>query len=256
MATTYNTPFMPKPDAGFRLGDIRAMFDAIVSANAHTAAYGITATGTTQATATALTSVLNQVDTTAASTGVNLPLTTGARTVSFQFCYIINNGANALTVYGAVGGSDTINGTAGSTGISQAAGANTIYVSAKPGVWETFGNGQPGSFSSLTVSGTSTLGAVSESDNLTFTAVGKGIVLKQGTNGKVGTFTANGTNSVTITNTSIAVSDFIGISLNTVGGTVGAMPTIKTITASTGFTVTATASDTSVYNYAIISNAA
>lgn len=255
MATTFNTPFMQKPDSGYRLGDIRAIYDAIVSNNANSAAYGITAVGTTQATALQLTSVINQVDTAAASTGVNLPLSTGTRSVPFQFCYIVNNGANTITVYAAQGSSDTINGTAGATGITQPVGTNSIYVSAKPGTWEVFGAGSAGSFTSLTVSGTSTLAAVSESDNLTFTAVAKGVIFKQGANGKVGTFTLAGTAPVTVSNTSIATTDCIVISLNTVGGTVGAVPAIKTITAATGFTVAGTVADVSIYNYAVLSNA-
>lgn len=91
---------------------------------------------------------------------------------------------------------------------------------------------------------------------ITFTAAAGGITLKQGANGRVGTFVANGVTPVTVSNTSIAVTDAIVISLNAVGGTVGAVPAIQTITASTGFTVAATASDTSTYNYAIIKNAA
>lgn len=92
--------------------------------------------------------------------------------------------------------------------------------------------------------------------NITFTAIGGGITLKQGSNGKCGTFVANGATPVTVSNTSIAITDAIVISLNTVGGTVGVQPHVATITASTGFTVVCTASDTSTYNYAIISNAA
>ena len=83
-----------------------------------------------------------------------------------------------------------------------------------------------------------------------------GIVLKQGANGLVGTFTLNGSTPVTVNNTNVAISDAIIISLNTVGGTVGAHPAIQTITAATGYTVAGTAGDTSVYNYAIIKNAA
>lgn len=70
-----------------------------------------------------------------------------------------------------------------------------------------------------------------------------------------GTFTANGASSVTVANANVLITDEIGISLNTVGGTVGALPAIQTITAGTGFTVKGTASDTSIYNYAIIRNA-
>ncbi len=84
----------------------------------------------------------------------------------------------------------------------------------------------------------------------------KTLVLKQGANGTVGTFVCNGVTPVTINNTNVAISDAIIISLNTVGGTVGAAPDVKTITASTGFTAACTAADTSTYNYAIIKNAA
>ncbi len=90
----------------------------------------------------------------------------------------------------------------------------------------------------------------------TYTAAASGPTLKQGANGRVGTFVANGVTPVTVNNTSIAISDAIVISLNTVGGTVGAVPAIQTITAATGFTVAGTALDTSTYNYAIIKNAA
>lgn len=71
--------------------------------------------------------------------------------------------------------------------------------------------------------------------------------------GSSGTFTANGASAVTVTNTAVTANSVIIITLKTVGGTVGAYPAIKTITAGTGFTVAATASDTSVYNYRIIS---
>lgn len=71
------------------------------------------------------------------------------------------------------------------------------------------------------------------------------------TSGYSGTFVLTGTTPVTVTNTNVATTSFIGISLNTVGGTVGAQPSVKTITASTGFTVSGTAGDTSTYNYKI-----
>lgn len=71
--------------------------------------------------------------------------------------------------------------------------------------------------------------------------------------GSSGTFTANGASAVTVANTAVTANSIIVFTLKTVGGTVGAYPAIKTITAGTGFTVAATASDTSVYNYRIIS---
>lgn len=70
-----------------------------------------------------------------------------------------------------------------------------------------------------------------------------------------GTFTCNGATNVTINTTSIATTSIVVISLNTVGGTVGAIPKVTTITAGTSFTVAGTASDTSVYNWAIIGTA-
>lgn len=135
MATTYSPAFVAKPDAGLRLDDARSIFDAIVNVNGITRAFGIAAAGTTRATATPLTSVINQLDTVASSTGVNLPLTTGSRTTPFCFCVIINNGANSVTVYGAQTGSDTINGTSGTTGVALANAKTAIYVSAKGGAW-------------------------------------------------------------------------------------------------------------------------
>lgn len=82
----------------------------------------------------------------------------------------------------------------------------------------------------------------------TFTIVGLGI-----TNSPVvGTFTANGVTPVTVSNTAVSPGSQIVFTLKTVGGTVGAYPAVKTITPATGFTVAATASDTSVYNYSIL----
>jgi hypothetical protein len=67
-----------------------------------------------------------------------------------------------------------------------------------------------------------------------------------------GTFTANGVTAVTVANTNVTANSLIVFTLKTVGGTVGAYPAIQTITPGTGFTVAATAGDTSVYNYLII----
>lgn len=79
--------------------------------------------------------------------------------------------------------------------------------------------------------------------------------LSQLTGGKAwsqGTFTCNGATPVVVANANITANSQVLITLKTVGGTVGATPAVKTITAGTGFTVAGTASDTSVYSYAII----
>lgn len=67
-----------------------------------------------------------------------------------------------------------------------------------------------------------------------------------------GLLTANGATAVTVTTSAIQITDVVVFGLNTVGGTVGAIPTVKTITAGTQFTIAGTASDTSVYNWRIL----
>lgn len=68
-----------------------------------------------------------------------------------------------------------------------------------------------------------------------------------------GTFTANGTSQVVITEPTVTANSLIVITLKTVGGTVSpSVPYIDTITVGTGFTTKATAADTSVYQYLVI----
>lgn len=67
-----------------------------------------------------------------------------------------------------------------------------------------------------------------------------------------GTFVAIGTTGVAVANTAYKTSQSVIITLNTVGGTVGAMPTIQIGTSGTGFNVKATALDTSTYNYLLM----
>ncbi len=62
-----------------------------------------------------------------------------------------------------------------------------------------------------------------------------------------GTFTLNGTSIITVTDA--GTTPYINITLKTSGGTIGADPTIKSVTPGTGFTVTGTALDTSTYSY-------
>ena len=88
----------------------------------------LTATGTNQGTALPLTKMMNRVTTTAASTGVILPAAVGGMNVT-----LINAGANPLQVYG--NGTDTINGIAGSTGVTLAAGKTAEYFTTLAGAW-------------------------------------------------------------------------------------------------------------------------
>ena len=66
-----------------------------------------------------------------------------------------------------------------------------------------------------------------------------------------GTFTMNGAAPVVVANAQRAAGDMVQFMLRTVGGTVGAYPSIKTRTNGSGFTVAGTASDTSIYEYRI-----
>lgn len=76
--------------------------------------------------------------------------------------------------------------------------------------------------------------------------------IEAGAFASLGTVTLTGTTAVTVSNTNVTVNSDINFTLQTVGGTVGASPVIKTITSGTGFTVAGTAGDTSVYNYRLV----
>lgn len=156
MATTKPIPsqFTPQ-DGGFRLGDWEFVRSAILYQNSSQATYGIVATGTTQATAAPLSAVFNQIDTVTASTGANLPLSTGKHNTPCQVCYVFNNGANSVQIYGFQGSADTINGVSGATGISLAAGVIAQFTSIKGGSWVTADSAAVGQFTSLILNGSS-----------------------------------------------------------------------------------------------------
>ena len=94
----------------------------------------ITATpAATQSTALLLTTPLNRITTAAAGSGVLLPPAIRGMEV-----VIANDGANATQVFAS--GTDTINGTAGSTGVSlpiSGTGGPTIYFAFSNGTWRT-----------------------------------------------------------------------------------------------------------------------
>ncbi len=81
----------------------------------------------------------------------------------------------------------------------------------------------------------------------TYTFVG----VRQGFYPHSGTFTVAGTGTVTVADTNITTASTLDYTLKVVGGTVGALPAIQTITAGVGFTLKATTGDVSVYNYTI-----
>jgi hypothetical protein len=112
-----------------------AWLNGLASGMNYTYQYGITAAGTTQATATALPTgiFLIEIDTAAASTGVNLP-----PCIPGTQLQIYNNGAQTLTIYPAVANNpltsaqDTINN---STTLSLTSHTAISPACAKAGVW-------------------------------------------------------------------------------------------------------------------------
>ncbi len=67
-----------------------------------------------------------------------------------------------------------------------------------------------------------------------------------------GTFVCTGAGTITISNANMAATSNVIISMNAQGGTITTPPAMKTVTATTGFTVLCGASDTSTYNYVIL----
>jgi hypothetical protein len=88
----------------------------------------ITATGSTRADAYVIKKARTRFTTVAASTGALLPAALQGR-----YRVIYNAGASPLTVYAA--GSDTIDGTAGSTGVALANAKRCEYYCVADGVW-------------------------------------------------------------------------------------------------------------------------
>lgn len=96
----------------------------------------VTAAGSSQADGTALTSETNVIATNSATTkGVILP---SAATVGIGGkCYLINATSNACHVYGA--GSDTIDGTAGATGVTLTNAHRAVFIVSAAGAWVSMG---------------------------------------------------------------------------------------------------------------------
>lgn len=66
--------------------------------------------------------------------------------------------------------------------------------------------------------------------------------------GVLKTVTVTGATPVAVTDAGVTANSTFAWGLKTVGGTVGALPTIQTITPGSDYTVAATAGDTSTYN--------
>lgn len=127
------------PEPGIRMFDGSFAVTAINENNQQQTKVAITAfAGGGQTSATQLNYGLNQVTVVAtAADSVQLPACTVGAIV-----YVTNDDStDAMTVYGKLGRTDTINGTAGATGVSQVAGSHAFYVCVAPGAasgaWQT-----------------------------------------------------------------------------------------------------------------------
>jgi len=127
------------PEPGIRMFDGSFVVTAVNEHNQMQVKTAITATaGDGQTNAAQLNYGLNQVTVVAtAADSVKLPAC-----VIGAIVYVTNDDStDAMTVYGASGRTDTINGTAGATGVSQVAGAHALYICVAPGAasgaWQT-----------------------------------------------------------------------------------------------------------------------
>jgi hypothetical protein len=98
-----------------------------------TSAVAISAAGTTQGTATALTTDLNTITTCAASAGVVLPTA-----AADKWTVVVNKGANALTVYPATGAAIDALGT--NVGLSLAVGGWILFIGNSATQWYSSAN--------------------------------------------------------------------------------------------------------------------
>lgn len=115
---------------GFRLTDGDGIDVALATPQWQTN-YGIIALGTARASTTPALVLGHNVVTTSTSSnyGVVLP-----SAVAGSIVYFYNaDGADAVTVFGLA--SDTINGTAGATGVSFAAAKRVLFIAVTNGVW-------------------------------------------------------------------------------------------------------------------------
>jgi hypothetical protein len=105
-----------------------AFRNAIGSNFVQSAVDGLTATGSNRGGALAITAQIVRFTTVGSNTGCVLPVSTAGYDLA-----IINAGLNPLTIYAQ--GSDTIDGTAGSTGVSLTNGKTVAISCASPGAW-------------------------------------------------------------------------------------------------------------------------
>lgn len=108
------------------------MAPALAQAINGVGAASLTATGSTQADAYAMTTCSNEFTTVAASTGARLPIV-GAPVSVGDIVAVYNKGANTLTVYPPVGGAIMLS--AANAGVSVASGKSALFGCRGDGNW-------------------------------------------------------------------------------------------------------------------------
>lgn len=119
------------PAKGLRIADWYALATAHNQMNSH-ATQTVVAVGTNQATAVQTLNPLVFVNTSSASTGIALPQ---CSTNSGSLVHVTNASGQTITVYGKNGTSDTINATAGSTGVTMTNNTAKLFVCSIAAKW-------------------------------------------------------------------------------------------------------------------------
>lgn len=119
------------PNKGLQLTDWYALATAHNGMNSYST-QTVVAVGTTQATAVQTTSPLVFINTSSASTGIALPQ---CSTNSGSIVHVTNASGQTITVYGKSGTSDTINATAGSTGVTMVTNTAKLFVCSIAAKW-------------------------------------------------------------------------------------------------------------------------
>lgn len=116
-------------------GIVQGNYVVSLTNHVYATATGLTATGSSQGTALALTKDINVVSTVSASTGVSLPATPPSTTTGGLRISIINTGLNSLNVYPASGAQ--INSLGTNVPYSLATGARLDFLSVSSTQWYT-----------------------------------------------------------------------------------------------------------------------
>lgn len=114
--------------SGTRMNELSGMLSSFVGSIAALA-------GGAQAGSPVLNAAFNEITTvTSASDSVQLPIAQ----VGLRVCVTNSGAGNSLQIFGNQSNTDTINGTAGATGVALAQNAVALFVCTKIGVWRRF----------------------------------------------------------------------------------------------------------------------